>query len=1079
MEDIRIHLVDLLSEVSNFPAKDVLVNVLDSKCLPYDKDGLPNNETVQSILRESRAIERKTGVSPLCLAYGVYKHEINGKKTETPVFFKHIEPKLTNSKTILFESTEKLELNPFIKKIFGDNHALSTLNNFDELINTGLVSEGKLEKSKVYLGNFDPKRFAFIREIKKLLEKDNNYSSALVEIYGNDTQSIVTLEETENGLFQLDNAQRKLTEAINKQSILIQGPPGTGKSQVLSNFLGQVLNNKKSALVISEKHAAIDILCSKLNKKGLAPLFFKIPSKKSNKAFVESLKASWEKLDNSTLLFNKSCFQNLKENRKKFSLIAKVAQKENCSKLKLIEVIEDPNEALKELALTKNIKFTDLDSLYKAWKSIPIGKANIIRHLRKSAIDLGFKALQKEVIKAISILNELRNIKDWNDAKKHLAKSLAYHSFMSEPYTSYGIHLDRKGEFFLKHHGEYQKLKRNLNTLEVQEQHWKIPPTFDELTFLQERFTQKTSLLSLISWWFTWRKYTRTPQLNPIEQIKKRNTYLKVISKLHTIKEKFHSIGIEDLEIELPIIAKLLKTTNLNDWDEFQKESLKLNHKEIYNCLSSIKRNFKFSNEDQPVKFLKSFITNKDFLLEHWSFIEKIPASLLPLWNDDLAHFESKVKESLRRRILIEHPELYGYTKKKLLNETNRVTNEFTSEAMKLSQNIIHIWSSAFKNLEALTRKDPRKLSTEEKEFRKKLKKGKSILTKEFAKKRSHKPIRELLSSEARPWIDVLKPIWLGNPSLLSDHLPMEKEMFDFVVSDESSQLLLSHSIGAFQRGKKSVICGDPKQMVPSSYFKKKQVIEMSLLQHAFYHLPKIFLSNHYRSRHPRLIAFSNANFYQNRLKSFQNTKAIEDPIEHHFITGGVYHERQNKKEANAVAQKIKIEIDNKLKIGIVAFSEKQLQLIQECLENETRLKLNKRIEEKSAFAHSLENVQGDECDLLFISMGYGFNKEGDFQMRFGPVNINGGHHRLNVLFSRAKEKIHFFSSVQLKDFSKSNNEGVRHLIKWFELMSQTNTRIQPDKNVKFDDIICTSDGFDDMLSYTNVYVDSGYSIHL
>ena len=165
MEDIKIHLVDLLPEVSIFPAKDLLVNVLDNKCLPYDKDGLPNNETVQSILRESRAIERKTGVSPLCLAYGVYKHEINGKTTETPVFFKHVEPKLTNSKTILFESTEELELNPFIKKLFGDDHALSTLNNFDELINTGLVSHGELDKSKVYLGNFDPKRFAFIREI--------------------------------------------------------------------------------------------------------------------------------------------------------------------------------------------------------------------------------------------------------------------------------------------------------------------------------------------------------------------------------------------------------------------------------------------------------------------------------------------------------------------------------------------------------------------------------------------------------------------------------------------------------------------------------------------------------------------------------------------------------------------------------------------------------------------------------------------------------------------------------------------------------------------------------------------------
>ena len=274
MEDIKIHLIDLLSEVSIFPAKDLLVNVLDNKCLPYDKDSLPKNDTVQPILRESRAIERKTGVSPLCLAYGVYKHEIKGKTTETPVFLKHVEPTLTNSETILFESTEELELNPFIKKIFGDDHVLSTLNNFDELIKTGLVNEKKLDKSKVYLGNFDPKRFAFIREIKKLLEKDYNYSSALVEIYGNDTQNIVALEEIENGLFQLDNAQGKLTEAINKQSILIQGPPGTGKSQVLSNFLGQLLNNKKSALVISEKHAAIDILCSKLNKKDLASLFF-------------------------------------------------------------------------------------------------------------------------------------------------------------------------------------------------------------------------------------------------------------------------------------------------------------------------------------------------------------------------------------------------------------------------------------------------------------------------------------------------------------------------------------------------------------------------------------------------------------------------------------------------------------------------------------------------------------------------------------------------------------------------------------------------------------------------------------
>ena len=1079
MEDIRIHLIDLLSKASIFPSKDLLVNLLNNKCLPFDEDGLSNDKKAQAILKESRAIEKKTGVSPLCSTHGVYKHMLNGKTIETPLYLRNIEPVSINDKTILFKSTGELEINPYVKNLLFNDESTIPVNNIDELIKSAQIDEENIDLSKVYIGNFDPKRFAFIREIKNILEQESSYSNALIEIYGNEVESLVSLEENENDLFQLDNAQRKLTALVNKQSTLVQGPPGTGKSQVLSNFLSQAILNKKSALVISEKHAAIDILCSKITEKGLAPLIFKIPSKNSNKACVEELKSSWEKLDNYAQLFNKRCFENLNLNRQKFNLLTKVAEEENCSRLTLIEAIENPSETHKDEELAYNISFADLNVSYESWNSIPSGNANILKHLRKAGVDLGFKSLEKEVMQALSVLKELTHIKDWNDAKKHLNKSLAYHSFTSEPYTRYGKHLERNGEFFLKHHREYQKLKRKLNTLKKHEQHWKIAPTFDELIVLQKHFTQKKGLLSMVLWWSKWRKFTRTPQLDPIKQIKNRQAYFKVSNKLTTIQENLYSTGIEDLEIELPIIAKLFKTTNLNDWDKFQNESKALDHKSMYNCLSSIKRNFRFSGKDQPLQFLETFIENKGFFLEHWSSIEKIPPSLFPLWNNELSYFMSSVRASLRKRILIEYPTLFGYSRKKLLNETKLINHDFSLEAEKMSQNIMYIWSSAFKNLEALTRKDPRKLSPEEKVFRKKLKKGKSILTKEFAKKRRHKPIRELLSSEARLWIDILKPIWLGNPSLLADHLPMEKEMFDFVVSDESSQLLLSHSIGAFQRGKKSIICGDPKQMVPSSYFKKKQENEMSLLQHAFYHLPKIFLSNHYRSRHPRLIAFSNANFYENRLNSFQEIQAVEEPIEHHFITDGVFHERQNKKEAEAVARKIEDEIDNKLKIGIVAFSEIQLQMIHECLKHKIRTKLNKRIEEKSAFSHSLENVQGDECDLLFISMGYGYNRERNFEMRFGPVNIHGGHHRLNVLFSRARQKIHFFSSVELKDFSKSNNEGVRHLMKWFELMNEPNTYFQTDENIKFDKIIQMANGFDDILSFTKVHLDNGYSITL
>ena len=1080
MEDIRIHLGDLLSEVSIFPPKDLLVNLGNAKCVPFKAEGLKNSGLIKSILRDSRATERKTGVTSLCVAFGTCNHKLKGEEIESPVFLQHVEVKSTDTESTIFRPIGEMELNPFLKKLLLTEKPDKGINNFEELKEVIVkLNSGTLNEEKVYLGNFEPKRFAFIREIKTLLEPNQIYSNALIEIYGNDVENNRAQIDAHQSLFQLDDSQEKLTSVINEQSAVLQGPPGTGKSQVLSNFLGKALLNQKSTLVISEKHAAIDVLCNKVNTKGLTPLCFKIPSKNSNRACIQSLKESWDALDCDFSTSNKKYFERLNAQKKEFVLLNEVSKKENCTKLELLDILETNSQTKQNNIPKDNLKFSDLKAVSSIWSSIPEGNADILKHLTKDCFKKEFKSLLNEVTSSIPVLNQLDCGQKWIDTKNYLKQSLAHHSFMSEPYTTYGKHLNNRAEFFIKHQNEYQKLKRKISTLIEHEEHWKKKPNRDELTYLHELFSQKKGFLSLISRWTTWRKFTRTPELNPIEQIQKRKAFYRTLVKLNAIEEKLYSVGIEDLEIELPIISKLIKSTDLNAWDEFQKENAALDHKTIYNCLSSLKRNFNFSDENKPLPFLESFIRNKAFLSQYWSRIQKIPPSLLHLWQNNLVDVELSAKVSLKRRILLDNPGLSGCSRAKSLKDIKEINKEFNSESMKLSKNILEIWSTSFKKLNALTRQDPRKLGQEEKDFRKKLKKGKSILTKEFAKKRSHKSIRELLLSEARPWIDVLKPIWLGNPSLLADHLPMEREMFDYVVSDESSQLLLSHSIGAFQRGTKSIICGDPKQMVPSSYFKEKQASEMSLLQHAYYHLPKIFLSNHYRSIHPRLMEFSNTHFYQNRLKSFQNIKAISDPIEHHFIHDGVFHERKNVKEANTLAQKIKAEIDNTLKIGIVAFSETQLGLIHECLDDDIRVKLNKRIEENTAFSHSLENVQGDECDILFISMGYAYNEDGNFEMRFGPINVQGGHHRLNVLFSRAKQKIHFFSSVGLKDFSKSKNEGVLHLIKWFDLMGQKDAVGQPNENIKFDEIINTAEGFADVLSYTSVFIERGYSITL
>jgi superfamily I DNA and/or RNA helicase len=266
--------------------------------------------------------------------------------------------------------------------------------------------------------------------------------------------------------------------------------------------------------------------------------------------------------------------------------------------------------------------------------------------------------------------------------------------------------------------------------------------------------------------------------------------------------------------------------------------------------------------------------------------------------------------------------------------------------------------------------------------------------------------------------------------------------------------------------------------MAPSSFFKKKQSLEINLLHHANYYLKHIFLSNHYRSAHPHLIKFSNSHFYNNRLKAFQDTSIEDNPIQHYHIKTAVFTDRKNIIEAQKVAVFITEKIKAKEKLGIVAFSETQLECIYENLSEETKVLLEKRMDEDTLFFQSLEKVQGDECDRLIVSFGYGFNSEKKFEMRFGPVNLNQGHKRLNVLFSRAKRNIDFFSSVTHSDFPKTENEGVIHLKKWFEMLQNREYSRQVEKNISIKSILEDCKGFNDLLSYLNVYQNRGYKIN-
>ena len=259
---------------------------------------------------------------------------------------------------------------------------------------------------------------------------------------------------------------------------------------------------------------------------------------------------------------------------------------------------------------------------------------------------------------------------------------------------------------------------------------------------------------------------------------------------------------------------------------------------------------------------------------------------------------------------------------------------------------------------------------------------------------------------------------------------------------DEASQLKPEDALGAVARGGQLVVVGDPKQLPPSTFFERQLDMDPdeetadeasaveeheSILDVAkAVYQPVRQLRWHYRSRHGGLIAFSNVEFYRNRLLVFPSpsTKAGHEGIQFRHVANGVYeagHAKWNRPEAERVVNSISnhMQAFPELSLGVVALNFQQRELIDELLTERIRnddiaqrfIERHKEAAEPF-FVKNLENVQGDERDVIFISVTYGRDQNGNLFQRFGPINQAQGPRRLNVLFTRAKHKIVVFSSI-------------------------------------------------------------------
>lgn len=407
--------------------------------------------------------------------------------------------------------------------------------------------------------------------------------------------------------------------------------------------------------------------------------------------------------------------------------------------------------------------------------------------------------------------------------------------------------------------------------------------------------------------------------------------------------------------------------------------------------------------------------------------------------------YEYALYSSLAKTIIREHPLLRDFTR--VSHEKIRAKfAELDSQILWLNRELIAHQASGKKPPDGQS-SGPIKRYTEM-----------GLIYHEIGKKKRHVPIRQLVAKAGRA-LQVIKPCFMMGPLSVAQYLSPGNLEFDLVIMDEASQVKPEEALGAIARGKQIIIVGDPKQLPPTSFFDRIGEVPVdedeelalddseSILDICIQiYRPARRLCWHYRSEHESLINFSNHEFYDNDLILFPSPVGIGHGlgIRRHYISNALYENRRNKAEAETVARTVLTHTQRypELSLGVGTFNIQQKEVIEDYIERMRTANpaLDEFIERQSAngapfFVKNLENIQGDERDVIFISTTYGPDSSRRVAQRFGPINTDGGWRRLNVIVTRAKKRVELFTSMHSSDVlvSSSSSRGVRALRAYLE----------------------------------------------
>jgi hypothetical protein len=931
-----------------------------------------------------------------------------------------------------------------------------------------------------------------------------------------------------------DSSQTKVIEEVRAgRNLVVQGPPGTGKSQTITNILAAAAYDNKKVLFVAEKMAALEVVYNRMCKVGLKDMCLELHSRRANKKiFLQGLA---ETISTSKGIETPSLdATELREARDELNQVANLLHEplskrdytpfSTLSKLvpfvsKNIRAPRFDASALESLGKDQEIKLFDALSDYLDIVG-PHGFGADNPFFGSSNLELQPTDLQRLVDE---LQDAITSVEQWTDFQVELEKKI-----IPEPLLTIASANNCRSVF----ENLQQAPEASQHFIAIVHANKDSVRFEDALSCAHAWVEHKTGMSDSVtdSVWTNDVLHLRIPLVKGVASLLSR-----VFGKYRSASKELSSYLKTELpkspEDRLKLLDEIIEGRSKKDLFEEETEFLKAKlgeewrgERTPFDEILSVLQWFQSTSKEiaeftfEKLKGLMGqestmSFSAKDFESRKGDLIyalQKVNARL-GLSDLDANHVENLSLLDLKQRMnsMVENTDAYGlwtrtqYAKKKLQDlqsgellvmiEEGKVEQDaaITELAYALAEARWNYSRSVKPELNKLPRLDRHALvdtfnSLEKRrvgEVQKAIKerhlsqvpKGSAgemgIIRGEIAKKRNHRPIRQLMTGAAE-MIQRIKPVFLMSPISVAQFLPPGKVEFDLLVIDEASQVKPEDALGSIARVKQIVVVGDQKQLPPTSFFDrltdnatdedenddeifgaKATEMESVLSLCEARGLNEGMLEWHYRSRDPSLIAVSNVEFYRNRLilppcptESDENfgMKWVRVPGVYSTATKGGGRPATNRIEAESIADRLKELATTRpdFSVGIVTFSKSQADMVTEVLELRRRQDdvLDRFLREdkiENVFVKNIENVQGDERDIILISVGYGPHEPNGKlpSMRFGPINSEGGERRLNVLFSRSRIACEVFTSFDPGDIdlNRASKEGPVVLKKFLE----------------------------------------------